>query len=310
MAFDGTRGLRKMGSIPSNPVPSTVFVNIPANPFPGCCNDFVFKVFADNSGLPLQNDVNTIINWFDNIVTGATIILKKWNGSAWENKATISDNTYGLYSYFGNFINNEGQKFIFLQVSWAAVLAAFDTGSYKFTTTAIIPIFGNQDIDSHEFCLNTYSGSAVDGTIRLEYWLSGTTGDIEEDTKIKDFGSLSIYNSIRWTGWFGYPESEYTEDDTQNNNGQFLFVEDEQNPIFYCKIMLAPFFIHQILATDFMQATRMAITDYNSKNNAVYIQKFLRKKSGYKPDWYKLQSNLATVELQFTPETNRFRKFK
>lgn len=140
--------------------------------------------------------------------------------------------------------------------------------------------------------------------------LNGVTGDIEDDTKIKDFGTINWYNSLRVKGFFGYPNSDYKDDEIQYNSGQFKNVEDEQNPEFMMKLYLLPFFIHEIIKTDFMQADRYCVTDYNSKNNAVWIQKFVRKKSGYKPKWYPLQSNLASVELQFTPESNRFRKLR
>jgi len=35
----------------------------------------------------------------------------------------------------------------------------------------------------------------------------------------------------------------------------------------------------------------MAVTDYNSLNNAVYVKKYVRKNSGYDPKWYDLTNN-------------------
>lgn len=308
--IDGECTYKKVFVIPANPSPSIQALNIPASPLPGCCSDFNLKVLADNSGNPLQNDVNTVIHWFDPIITGATMALKKWVNNAWISQATISDNTYGTYLPFGNFINIEGQNFISLKVSWANILTAFGTGTYKFTTSYVVPIFGNKSADSYEFCLQTYSAKLADNTVRLEYWITGVMGDIEDDTKIKDFGTMEVYNSFRLPGFFGYPKTTYKEDDIEYNTGQRDYVEDEQEPIFKLKLFLLPHFIHEILRTDFMMANERAITDYNSKNSGSYIQKFVRKNSGYEPGWYELQSNFASVELQFKQEFNRFRKLR
>jgi hypothetical protein len=308
--IDGECTTQKVLLIPANPVPSSNVANIPVNPLPGCCSDFVIKVLADASGNALQNDVNTVVHWFEPIVTGASMVLKKWVNGAWADQAAITSSNYGTFNAFGYYVNNEDQNFISLKIEWSKVLALLGEGNYKVTTSYTVPIFGDQTVDSYEFCLQTYTPQLADGTVRLEYWLSGTTGDIEDDTKIKDFGTLSVYNSLRVKGFFGYPKSNYKEEDIQYGNGQSVYVEDEQLPAYKCKLLLLPFFIHEILRTDFMMADTLAVTDYNSKNNAFFVQKFVRKDSGYDPKWYELQSNLATVELQFKPQFNRTRKLR
>ncbi len=296
-------------------IPSTLIAsggnNIPANPFPDCCSDYVLKVFADASGKPLQNDVNSVWWRFAAIITGATLKLKRWENNAWVVKATISDNTYGTYNAFGN-PNNEGENWITLEIAWANVLDLIGEGSYKVTCTYTIPIGSpsSVDIDSYEFCLKTYDPLLVDGTVRLEYWLSGTIGDKNDDTKFVDFGSLNIYNSLRVKGFFGYPKASYKSTEIEYTTGQRVFVEDEQTPLYQCELWSLPFFIHEIVRTDFMMADTLAITDYNSKNNAFYIQKFVRKESGYEPKWYELQSNFASVELMFRQAYNRNRKLR
>lgn len=309
MAIDGERSLRKMLSLPTA-VSSTGSTNVPVNPFPGCCSDFVLNVLADDSGIDSQNDVNTVIWWFDKIATSATLTLKKWINGEWESQGVISNNNYGAYGALGYYQNDSGQKFISLEIKWALVLAALGTGSYKVTCDAVIPILGNTSEDSYEFCLQQYAPELADGTVLLEYWLSGAIGDRTNDTLVKDFGTLSVYNSLRLNGFFGYPKGSYKSEDVEYNNGQRLYVEDEQTPTYKLKLKLIAFFIHEILRTDFMMADTLAITDYNSKNNGAYIQKFVRKDSSYEPSWYELQSNLASVELQFKQAFNRLRKFR
>ncbi len=310
MAIDGESITRQMLPIAASPVPNTSSATLPINPFPGCCNDSVLQVLADASGDPLKNDQSSVWWLFDPIVTGATLTLKKYINGTWTTQTTITDNTLGTYGAFGYFVNAEGQSLLSFQASWAAIRTTYGTGSYKFTCAYTVPIYGNQSVDSHEFCLRTYQSYYADGTVRLEYWLSGITGDTTDDTKIKDFGSLSIYNSLRLRGYFGYPKAGYTSDQMQLNSGKFLYVEDEQKPIYKMELLLIPAWIHEILRTDFMQADTLAITDYNAKNNLAFIQKYVRKESGYEPKWYELQSDFASVELSFSQQNNRFRKFR
>lgn len=289
---------------------STVDVNIPANPFPGCCNDFVIKVLADGGNNTTQNDTNTVIYWFDETVDSASMKLQQWQSGVWVDVAIISDDTYGKYGAYGYYTNREGEKFISLEISWKKVYNAIGTGSYKVVTNYHSQIDGDQTIESYEYCLRQYSPQLADGTVRLEYTLSGQTGDIADDTKIKDYGTLKVYNTLRVNGYFGYPKSTYKEETVEYTNGNNQFVEDMQEPIFKLKLKLLPFFIHEIIRTDFMMADTLAVTDYNARNNGRFVSKLLRKDSGYEPNWYELGGNLASVELQFKPQFNRFRKFR
>ena len=59
-----------------------------------------------------------------------------------------------------------------------------------------------------------------------------------------------------------------------------------------------------------MMADTLCVTDYNSQNNGTYIKKYLRKDSGYEPEYYELQSNFSSVELTFRPQFNRHRKLR
>lgn len=296
--------------IPANPVPRIDEITIPDNPNPGCCNDYVLTVLADDSGEPLQNDVSGVLWWFDSIVTGATLALKKWDGAAWNVVDTLSNNTCGVAYAFGFFTNIFGQNFIGYQIYWANVLDSYGTGSYRVTCTYTIPTTGDLEVNGYEYCLREYSAFNAEGTVRLEYWLNGQTGDIEDDTKVKDFGTINWYNSIRVRGFFGYPKTGYKSEDIEYNTGQSVYVEDALEEEFIMKLYLLPFFLHQLIKIDFMMADRLAVTDYNSRNNAIFIQKYVRKNSGYEPKWYHLISNLASVEVRFKPEFNRYRKLR
>lgn len=287
-----------------------VDLDIPVNPLPGCCSDFVIKVLADGGNNTAQNDVNTVIYWFDPIVDTATMKLQKWVNNQWTDIANITNDTYGKFGPYGYYTNREGEKFISIEISWKKVYSLQGEGSYKVITNYHSPLDGDQEIESYEYCLQQYTAQRADGTVRLEYTLSGQMGDISDDTRIKDYGSLKVYNILRVKGFFGYPKASYKEEKIEYTNNRYEYVEDEQTPVYKLKLSLLPFFIHEIIRTDFMMADVMAITDYNARNNGRFISKLVRKDSGYEPNWYELGSNLASVELQFTPQINRFRKFR
>lgn len=309
MNLDGEITYLNCGVIRNNPSRGVVTPNIPASQLSGCC-DFTLKVFADNTGNETQNDKSTIIHCYDSICSSASMELFKRVSGAWVSMSSITDNTYGTFNAFGYFVNSLSQKFISFEIDWSLVLAAFGEGNFKVITTSNDSIFGTKTVDSYEYCLMTYSSSLADGQVRLEYWLSGVTGDIEDDTLYKDFGTLSVYNSLRLDGFFGYPKATYKEDRIEYNTGKHVYVEDEQTPVFKLKLSLIPFVIHEILRTDFMMADELAITDYNSQNNASYVKKYVVKNSGYDPKWYELKSNFASIELEFKQQYNRFRKLR
>lgn len=309
--LDGERSIQKTICIPATSVPVTPPA-IAKNNSPFFCNDFILQVLADNTGIPAQNDISTVLWYFGITTTAATITIYKLVNNSWVSQTVLSTSnvTYGTFNQFGYFVNNENQSFISLQVDWSLMLAAFGIGSYKFTCSYTDSILGNGIIDSFNYVLNTYTALRADGWMRFEYWLSGITENINDNTLIKDYGTLSIYNTIRVRGYFGFPKRPYKTDTIEYDNGQEVWVEDRAEPQFICQIKMTPEFIHEIIRTDFMMADRRAITDYNSRNNHKYISQFVMKDSEYSPDYYPLQSYNSSVELKFKPETNLSRKFR
>lgn len=285
-------------------------VDVVPNPFPGCCNDFVIKVLADGTGFDSQNDVNTVVYWFDPIVDACTMTLQQWNGSQWVNMPAITATNYGKFDSYGFYTNRSREKFIRFEIQWSKVLLAIGEGSYKVLTTYHSALQGDSTIESYEYCLKTYSPRNAEGTVRLDYWMSGQLGDVADDQEIKDYGTLIIYNTLRLPGYFGYPKSTYKKENIEYETGQRVYVEDEQTPVFKLKLKLIPEFILVILRTDFMQADNLAISDYNSRNNARYIKKLVIPDSGFEPNYYELGGNLASVDLTFTQEFNRLRKLR
>jgi len=312
MAIDGTRSLDTFNTISAATISVQNPVNVPTPTNLSCCEDCSLLVLADNTGNATSNDISTVIWWFNTTTTAAVLTLQKVVSGAWVTKKTISDNTYGTYNAYGFYTNSENQNFVSFKINWANVLndSSLGAGAYRVVCTYTDPIFGNGTVNSYIFCLKPYTPQIADGTVRLEYTLSGTTADITNDTLVKDYGTLEVYNQIRVNGYFGYAKTPYVSEYVETVLGQQLFVEDRANIQYECELLMLPEWIHAILRIDFMMADSLAITDYNSMNNASYVTKYVIKDSEYSPNYYQLQSMNAPVQLKFKPANNRTRKFR
>lgn len=311
MATDGESITEIFYLIAENPIPSQVSLDLPVKDLNDCCSDFSLKALADTATAdPFKNDIAGFIWWFNDVVSSATLTLLKHNGSTYVSSATLNNSTYGTFYSYGFFVNDEGEKFIAYKLEWKKVLTLLGEGSYKVKVDATLSIGGTATLESPEYCLKQYTPYRADKTMKIEYYLNGIKGISGEDKNRKDFGSLNWYNSVRIPGYFGYPNSEYEEDRVQYNNGQRLYVEDEQEPEFVMVIRPIPYFLHEILRTDVMQADTILVTDYNSKNAGKFIQKQVFKSSGYPPKWKPLQSKLAPIELKFKQEFNNLKNFR
>ncbi len=315
--IDGETTLKKQAfPIPSVVIPPNLVVNVPVNPLPGCCSDYVINVLADNTGLALQNDVGgpDMLMWVDALASAGIMFVQQWQGS-WVTIAATSGSpaalsTCGTPYAFGFFTNKSGQNFIGIQMKWASVLANYGTGSYRVGFTFTVPILGNTTIYTNEYCLRTYSASNADGTIRLEYWMNGVTGDPEDDTAVRDYGNINWYSSLRVPGAFGFPKSATKREYVPLNDGESLWTEMEKTSTYMMWIRLVLPFIHSFIDNDVLMADKMCVTDYNSLNNQNWVQKYVTPTSGYDPSWYALQANAASVELTFTKYQNRDRKLR
>lgn len=297
--------------IPENPVPETPVLNLPTNTLYKCCGDQALKVLAtDENNNEYENDKSGFIYWFNPVVSAAEITLWKFENGAYAQVEVLDNNDFGTFYEYGFFENVEGEKFIGYQLEWKLVFEEHGAGSYIIKCNVTLSFGGSGEKVSNEFCLKKYTPARANGTVRLEYYLNGITGDIDFDEKIKNFGELNWYNSMRLPGVFGYPGSEYETINTIYNNGEQPYVEDDMRQEFILNLKQLPYFVHNILKTDFMMADTMLITDYNANNNSGFVKKRVNKKSGYQPGWSILKSNLAPVDLKFEPYYNNNKKLR
>lgn len=308
-AIDGEAITGEFSFIASDPLPPTPSLNLPALSTKDCCSAFSLYALADTSSTDeFKNDRAGILFWFSNAISAATITLQKYNGT-WADLTTFSDNSFGTFYPFGFFVNDEGEQFIGYQLNWKDVLTTYGEGSYRVRADITAAIGGTSSQLTPEWCLMQYTPERANKTVRIEYNLSGQLG-VTDDTKRRDLGTLDWYNSLRLFGFFGYPTSSYEADYIQYNNGQKVYVEDEQEPEYTLKLALAPALVHNLMRTDVLQADQILITDYNAINADTFIKKAVIKNSDYAPNWNKLKSKLATVEVQFIQEYNNLKKLR
>lgn len=298
--------------IKDNPVAVDEAPELPELNNEPCCSDLSLKVLADTaSDDTARNDVSGFLWWFNSAVTGASMELMKWDSttSAYVSIDDLDNDTYGTFYDFAFFTNDAGENFIGYQMEWKEVLDIFGEGAYYVKLSVTMAYGASATIASPTYCLKTYTKYRANGTVKLEYWLNGQMGEIANDKKYKDLGTLNWYNSYRLKGNFGFPNSEYKEEFIKYDTGEQVWTDSEQEQFYTLSLKLIPNFIHKILRTDFMQADVKMITDYNKFNPDVYLQKQVINAGNYTPTWTK-GSLLAPVELKFKNGYNNLKKLR
>lgn len=313
MAFDGECIKQDFVSILENPFPVTLQPDLPDRTT-DCCIKFFIDVLADASDAdPLRNDFKHFIWYFQPVIISVVMTLQKKVGAVYVDQATLNNNTYGTFEAYGTFTNNQGEKFIRYRLDWRTVLTAFGLGLYRVKVLSTAGI-GSPALTgtfySHEYCLMPYTEIRADGTVRIEYWMNGVTGRADDDRKFKDYGTINHDDQLRIRGSFGFPKSGYEKSYTEYADGNRPFVEDTQEPEYVLDGKEHPFFIHEEFRINIMQADEIAITDYNAMNVVNYVQKYVQPVSGYEPEWKKLQSKLAPIDIKFRQQYNNLRKLR
>lgn len=275
--------------------------------FPGFCENgkfdchFMLPAYANGSTDDLQNDKFALLILAQDWTTAVEFILQKNELNVWVDKATITNNTYGEYRAQGYYTKKP--KYSSVTLYWKNVLAAFGIGEYRIQVTQTTPL-GDEVSFSKPVCLREYT-CTPDNTIRLEWWNNKGIGDIENDREILDYTGTNFYYQIRIPySFFGYPKSEYTEDEIQYENGQFDDVVSVQSETYILKIGSSPAWLHNVIKTLAFQSGTLQITDYSNNNPHVIIRKRVKRTSGFEPR-YTPGSRCAPVTAELKPTYNR-----
>lgn len=303
--MDGETAIQYLYTLPSdNAVEPTL--TLPNSGLDDCCKDFKTMVLANDGVDNLQNDITSFINLCSPTASAAAYKLYK-DGVL---KATFTNNSYGVYYAFG-FTQLGVQKYIAYKVEWYKVLQAFGDGIYQISLSITDAMLGNTEVYSDEYKLCEYRPDRAEQTIRLDWWTSGTIGDYNDYELRKNYSTLNWHNQLRLGGFFGYPTPELTTEYVRYWNGDNAWTKTELNEVFSIKTKRIPFYIYQILTKEVMFSDSCTITDYNSKNNASWIDFEIKFDSGVqKPNWKPLVSKLADIEMLCSPRYNNFKKHR
>lgn len=300
-------GSQEVRMIASNPIITETIVTTPK--VTDCCSDFVWRVLADTAtSNELKNDKNNFLWWFnkDAVATAVVSLIKP---DLTEVVLTAST-TYGTPYDYGFKENSKKEYLVGYLIDWRKVLIAFGEGIYQLKCEATTIFSTTSTLLSASYCLKQFTNDRANGTVRVEYELSGLIGYNKQDEELRDYADLVWQNQHRFDGVFYYTNSSYNGDEIQYQNGQLETVEDGQTPEYILDLKSIPAFKHDILRTDIYQSNKTLITDYNDRNIDNYYKKNVKKNGTYDPTWYPLKSKVAPVKLKFKQGFNNLKKFR
>jgi hypothetical protein len=282
-----------------------------------CC--FELPVLADAVGDDVyRNDKHSIIGKYDiNFFGLVSIFIQKNVNGTWEDKAEITDNSYGI-SYPYGFAGNSDFSLVYVgfEADWQSILNGFGEGSYRFRFKEIdFSLNETETIYPFEFCLKTYTKERADKSVRFETYTKGITGDVDSDKDIWDYtipagisGGDGWFNQWRLpSSFFGYNKSSYDREFIRYANGQEVWLQDEQIESYTWNSGHYPAILHDYIKTNILQADTILVTDYNSNNPNVIKDKAVNAASNYEPNW-QYNNKKAFVDVDFVQKYQNRRK--
>lgn len=201
------------------------------------------------------------------------------------------------YTYYDDNGNKLTTPFPFTQPN------PFGGGTNGSSTTTTNCTCGLQ---SPPFLLWNWDCIKAHGTTKFETWSIGTLGDVNNPGALFDLCGLSLYDSLRIEGFFGYNEFTYDEllleygQQTQALFGTMERVRDKAIPGYKWNSNLLPTWIHKQLATVMMMADTVLVSDYNINNPDYFInRKNVIKKGSYKPKYQEKGKHSDLVSQDF-----------
>lgn len=259
----------------------------------------------------LNNDKHNALTFWNLAYTGAVVTLQSFVGGSWVDITIITDNSLGTFNAFG-FNNIAPEQNIFQEnaveflIDWALVLAAHGVGRYRVKTTGTTFDSNTLDKISLDFCLEEYTESKANKTVRLEWFLNQNIGDEDDDTKKKDYGTLNIYNQLRLpNAMFGGDNSEYTREFVKYQTGRMTQTKNDQVESYVLTTGQMPNEVHRLIKINCLQSPDIFITDYNLLNATPHTQQSVIMSSSYEPTYIKGVKKYK-VEIEFEQAFQNF----
>jgi len=160
---------------------------------------------------------------------------------------------------------------------------------------------------SEPFFVRAFNCEQADGTVKFEASLTGKIGDIKQDYLVYDLSGITLYDSIRVPGIFGYETiPKYLEVNLeygQPSLGKIERVRDEAIQQFEFHGFPMPKYLHDRLGVYGLMADTLKVSDYNKVNSDWDIKQVGIVKSGaYEPQYYDDKSlrRFGKVKALFT----------
>ena len=227
------------------------------------------------------NDTNSFLfqfpSGFDPIAAGSFQLQQQTSG-VWSTVATLNNSTYG--STFGTNCGVIGFK-----IKWYNVLRNLGTGTYRFIIQGAAPsshfnFCGN----SPAFCLQAYTTTNMDGTVKFETtYTGGVQGDVNQQgnsfslccTDSVGNTTGAVWNdSIRFAGFFGYQTGEIKREENKYATGIINKVRDEIIKKFILKTDQLPKWLLDRFMAYGLAADQLYVSDYNINNADYNLKKF------------------------------------
>lgn len=271
-----------------------------------CCYKFCAFVFPTDVTDEFRNDKYHYNFRFDkDLVTSAIMELQKFVNGEWVTIANLTDDTYGTFEDYGNFVSLvTNQSYMGYIIEWSKVHGAFGIGSYRVVSIGTDILGGlpeNSTLFGFNFCVEIFTDTRANGTVRLESIHNAIIGDAAKDQKVIDYTDLEFYQQFRICDESEFNYAGATLEETSNwlQNGVDQDVDRKQNPKALLTVGAAPIEVHDLILYHFFMGEVLQLTDYNNINftrgNENWIKKQVKQEGGYVPE-INGQSQKARIE--------------
>jgi len=263
------------------------------------CNEnaFLLPALAEASFTSdLKNDKKLFIYEVPSDSDSLQFDLQKFEVGSWITKETdLQTGAFGVLLEVGD--DESAPLFTSYTLNWSEVLDVHGEGKYRMNSNGTFT-GGFVEILSDMYCLKTYSDNAANDTVRFDWTISGSFGDINNPGRVIDFGTLNAFDSLRVQGYFGNEKEEQEVEEIEFQNRQIDRTRDLRRRKWEFISGRLPKFVHDKLKFGFQNDT-LVVTDYNLNNDNREIEQHpILKDGGYEPD-YKVNSILARVTVEF-----------
>lgn len=254
------------------------------------------------SALTISAVATATVAAIPNSVTNGVLTIGAWS-SSYINYTGINATTL---NYLSSIINSSnivtsyvnGNTIVINGLKGAIIKFSFPTNPPPQITWALTggtdPVPGQCQCayESLPFILNKFNCDKAHGTMKFESRKTGTQGSVTEDGYVFDLCNITIFDSIRVRGFFGYSEfdnDQVLEEWGINNTkpfGTIDLVRDKTVRSYKWSSFNLPLWIHERLAAYAFTAQTLLVSDYNHNNSDYYIkQRNVIRVPGYKPEY-------------------------